>query len=170
MQSAAFELSRAYINHSNAVLGEENSNVDFTTITNALTASLKEAGLVGAPISGAGGEPGPGEKRKRKRTDPNAPKRTLTPFFLYMHHNRRHIAEELGSDAKPKEVSNEGTRRWAEMPESQKEVCSFASFLNLVVGDCDLHAYLGLEKALCRQPGDLQGEGGSVQGWSPLRS
>lgn len=137
MQSAAFELSRAYINHSNAVLGEENSNVDFTTITNALTASLKEAGLVGAPISGAGagGEPGPGEKRKRKRTDPNAPKRTLTPFFLYMHHNRRHIAEELGSDAKPKEVSNEGTRRWAEMPESQKEVCSFASFLNLVVGD-----------------------------------
>ncbi|BCS18796.1 uncharacterized protein APUU_11624A [Aspergillus puulaauensis] len=122
LQSAAFELSRAYINHSNAVLGEENSNVDFTTITNALTASLKEAGLVGAPISGAGGEPGPGEKRKRKRTDPNAPKRTLTPFFLYMHHNRRHIAEELGSDAKPKEVSNEGTRRWAEMPESQKEV------------------------------------------------
>ncbi|KAL4911745.1 hypothetical protein BDW62DRAFT_196310 [Aspergillus aurantiobrunneus] len=122
LQSAAFELSRAYINHSNMVLGQDNSNVDITAITNTITASLKDSGLIGTSASGPNAEAGDKRKRKRTRADPNAPKRTLTPFFLYMHHNRGHIAEDLGPDAKPKDVSAEGTKRWAEMADSQKEV------------------------------------------------
>ncbi|KAL4763402.1 uncharacterized protein BDW70DRAFT_131656 [Aspergillus foveolatus] len=121
LQSLTFELSRAYINHTNAVLGQDNANVDISAITNTLAASLRDTGVLAAAGTGSGAESGEKKKRKR-RADPNAPKRTLTPFFLYMHHNRARIAEELGPDAKPKDVSNEGTRRWAEMPDSQKEV------------------------------------------------
>ncbi|KAL4961639.1 uncharacterized protein BDV14DRAFT_120298 [Aspergillus stella-maris] len=120
LQSAAFELSRAYINHTNTVLGQESSNVDVAAIT-TLTASLQNNGLK-ALSAAPEAESGEKKKRKRGRADPNAPKRTLTPFFLYMHHNRDHIREELGSDAKPKDVSAEGTKRWGEMPESQKEI------------------------------------------------
>ncbi|KAL2797180.1 hypothetical protein BJX66DRAFT_298370 [Aspergillus keveii] len=119
LQAAAFELSRAYIHHTNTVLGQDAPNVDLAAFTN-LTASLREGGLLGSIASA----PGAGEdKRKRKRTkpDPNAPKRALTPFFLYMKHNRQTIAKELGGKA-PKEVADEGTRRWAEMPDSQKEI------------------------------------------------
>ncbi|KAL4949921.1 hypothetical protein BDW69DRAFT_173303 [Aspergillus filifer] len=120
LQSAAFELSRAYINHTNTVLGQESSNVDVAAIT-TLTASLQNNGLK-AIAAAPEAETGEKKKRKRGRADPNAPKRTLTPFFLYMHHNRDHIREELGPDAKPKDVSAEGTKRWGEMPESQKEI------------------------------------------------
>ncbi|KAL4942426.1 hypothetical protein BDV06DRAFT_192192 [Aspergillus oleicola] len=121
LQSAAFELSRAYINHTNTVLGQDSSNVDVAAITNTLTASLRDGGLKTAAIV-PDAETGEKKKRKRGRADPNAPKRTLTPFFLFMHHNRDHIREELGSDAKPKDVAAEGTKRWGEMPESQKEI------------------------------------------------
>ncbi|KAL4884546.1 hypothetical protein BJY04DRAFT_182778 [Aspergillus karnatakaensis] len=124
LQTAAFELSRAYITHSNTVLGLENTNVDIAAVTSTIAASLEKNALPGAHASTPAPEVADaGGKKKRKRVaDPNAPKRTLTPFFLYMHHNRQHIAADLGSDAKPKDVSSEGTRRWAEMPDNQKEV------------------------------------------------
>lgn len=108
------------MNHSTTVLGKDNSNADNNAFFSAIAASLGQHGVPG--ISGSAPEGGE-KKRKKRAADPNAPKRTLTPFFLYMHHNRPIIAEELGSDAKPKEVQSEGTKRWAEMPDSQKEVC-----------------------------------------------
>ncbi|KAL2841393.1 hypothetical protein BJY01DRAFT_217592 [Aspergillus pseudoustus] len=120
LQAAAFELSRAYINHTNTVLGQDAPN-DLAAFTN-LTASLRESGLLGpAPSTAGAGD----DKRKRKRAkpDPNAPKRALTPFFLYMKHNRQALAKEMGSKAKRnKDVSDEGARRWAEMPDTQKEI------------------------------------------------
>ncbi|KAL3463378.1 high mobility group box domain-containing protein [Aspergillus heterothallicus] len=121
LQAAAFELSRAYINHTNTVLGQDTPNVDLAAFTN-ITASLRESGLLGPSVAtAAAGD----DKRKRKRAkpDPNAPKRALTPFFLYMKHNRQTIAAEMGDKAKRnKDVSDEGTRRWAAMPDSQKEI------------------------------------------------
>ncbi|KAI9367454.1 hypothetical protein BJX61DRAFT_528362 [Aspergillus egyptiacus] len=119
LQSAAFELSRAYIHHTNTVLGQDSSVGDLTAVTAGITASLRDSGLLGAPAAPEAGET---KKRKRNKADPNAPKRALTPFFLFMHHNRQIIAEELGPDARKQDVSNEGARRWAEMPEAQKEV------------------------------------------------
>lgn len=71
-------------------------------------------------------------KKKRKRTphDPNAPKRALTPYFLYMQSARATIAKELGDSAKPKEVADEGTRRWTEMSPAEKSVCTTPSFIS----------------------------------------
>lgn len=126
LQSAVSDLSRAYINHANTVLNRGPFNLD-TGITSNLTTSLLENGLLGAgprhPTSPPAKEES-GEKKKRKRAphDPNAPKRALTPYFLYMQHNRQQIAQELGTNAKPKDVADEGTKRWAEMADVQKEV------------------------------------------------
>lgn len=117
LQSAVSDLSRAYLNHTNTVLGRGSSNLDLSHLTNNITNTLYESGLLGD--AGPGGDK---KKRKRAPPDPNAPKRALTPFFLFMQHNRRRIAEELDTTAKPKEVADEGTRRWSNLPESQKEV------------------------------------------------
>lgn len=131
LQSAVSDLSRAYINHANTVLNRGAFTVDTGLLTGGLasgiTSSLLENGLLSAAARhgspGAKSETGEKKKRKRAPHDPNAPKRALTPYFLYMQHNRSQIAQELGSNAKPKEVADEGTRRWAEMPDAQKEVC-----------------------------------------------
>ncbi|GMF73639.1 unnamed protein product [Aspergillus oryzae] len=127
LQAAVSKLSEAYINHANTVLNR-GPTVDIGNIA-SITNSLYESGLLGALGGGAratspGAKSEVGEKKKRKRAppDPNAPKRALTPFFLYMQHNRTKISEEMGPSAKPKDVSDEGTRRWAEMPEEEKEV------------------------------------------------
>ncbi|KAF7619165.1 hypothetical protein AFLA_000797 [Aspergillus flavus NRRL3357] len=126
LQAAVSKLSEAYINHANTVLNR-GPTVDIGNIA-SITNSLYESGLLGALGGGAratspGAKSEVGEKKKRKRAppDPNAPKRALTPFFLYMQHNRTKISEEMGPSAKPKDVSDEGTRRWAEMPEEEKE-------------------------------------------------
>ncbi|EFW14779.1 conserved hypothetical protein [Coccidioides posadasii str. Silveira] len=120
LQSAVSDLSKAYINHANTVLNRGPSALDI----GGITSSLLENGLLNVarpPSPGPEGE----RKKKRKRAppDPNAPKRALTPYFLYMHHNRQKIADELGQNARPKEVADEGTRRWAAMNAQEREVC-----------------------------------------------
>jgi hypothetical protein len=65
----------------------------------------------------------PDKKERRKRLhDPNAPKRPLTPFFLYMKTARPIIASDLGPDAAKGAVSIEGTKRWTVMDAPQKHV------------------------------------------------
>ncbi|KAE8352925.1 hypothetical protein BDV28DRAFT_134161 [Aspergillus coremiiformis] len=146
LQTAVSKLSEAYINHANTVLNR-GPTVDIGNIA-SITSSLYESGLLGALGVGAratspGAKSEVGEKKKRKRAppDPNAPKRALTPFFLFMQHNRSKIAEELGSSAKPKDVSDEGTRRWADMPESEKEYWKNMYADNLAVYKEKMKAY-----------------------------
>lgn len=119
-------MSRAYINHANTVLGRNPADLDLGIINSGITNALYSNGLINRPSSpGAKSEAGGGEKKKRKRAppDPNAPKRALTPYFLYMQHNRKQIAADLGGDnVRPKDVADEGTRRWANMSEAQKAV------------------------------------------------
>ena len=127
LQHSVQDLSRAYIQHANTVLAPGKAGL--TPIDANLTNILTESGLLtGRPAEAA---PAPVEadtdgKKKRKRTphDPNAPKRALTPYFLYMQSARATIAKELGDSAKPKEVADEGTRRWTEMSPGEKSVCS----------------------------------------------
>ncbi|PKY04402.1 HMG-box [Aspergillus campestris IBT 28561] len=118
LSRAVTELQAAYINHTNSVLNRDAPQFDLGTFN----LSLHDSGLLGALGLPRASSEGPGDKKKRKRAppDPNAPKRTLTPFFLYMHNNRAKIAQELGPSARPKEVSDEGARRWATMPASEK--------------------------------------------------
>ncbi|KAI9931670.1 hypothetical protein ASPWEDRAFT_37471 [Aspergillus wentii DTO 134E9] len=143
LQSAVSDLSRAYITHANTVLGRSPAGLDIGGI-NGITQSLFDSGLLGLRASspGAKSEAG-GDKKKRKRAppDPNAPKRALTPYFLYMQHNRTRIAEELGGNSRPKDVADEGTRRWADMPEPQKEVWKKLYADNLAVYKEKVKAY-----------------------------
>lgn len=63
------------------------------------------------------------KKERKKRThDPNAPKRPLTPYFLYMQHARSIIAIDLGAEAPKGAVQEEGQRRWAHMSPNEKQV------------------------------------------------
>ncbi|KAL2218792.1 putative HMG box protein [Thermoascus aurantiacus ATCC 26904] len=142
LQSAVSDLSRAYINHANTVLNRGNLDVGGIT-SNSITSSLLENGLLGNRHASPGVKSEAGEKKKRKRAphDPNAPKRALTPYFLYMQHNRAQIAQELGANAKPKDVADEGTRRWAAMPEAQKEVWKKLYADNLAVYKEKMKAY-----------------------------
>ncbi|RHZ51096.1 HMG-box domain-containing protein [Aspergillus thermomutatus] len=142
LQAAVSDLTRAYINHTNTVLNPSLSTLDLGNFNN-ITAALLENGLLGARSSSPGAKSEVGDKKKRKRAppDPNAPKRALTPYFLYMQHNRPLIAQELGPSARPKDVSDEGTRRWAEMPEAQKEVWKKLYADNLAVYKEKVKAY-----------------------------
>lgn len=123
LQNSVQDLSKAYINHANTVLNPGRAG----TLDLNLTNTLLESGLLThrAPSPGMKQEVQPEAKKKRKRAahDPNAPKRALTPYFLYMQSARPQIAQELGANAKPKEVADEGTRRWGIMPEADKNVC-----------------------------------------------
>jgi hypothetical protein len=121
------DLSRAYINHANTVLNRGPLGLD-SGLPGGFAASLLENGLLGGATTqhalGHEAKFETGEKKKRKRAppDPNAPKRALTPYFLYMQHNRHLIANELGPEAKPKDVADEGTARWGSMSSEEKEV------------------------------------------------
>ena len=62
-------------------------------------------------------------KRKKRAHDKNAPKRPITPYFLYMQTERSKIARELDPGHSAKDVADEGTKRWNEMPPEEREVC-----------------------------------------------
>ena len=123
LQSAVSDLSRAYIAHTDTVLGRGNaSSLEQLAISNTLSG---ENGLFG----GRGPTPAPtteappeGKKRKRAPHDKNAPKRALTPFFLYLQTARPAIAAEMGPGHTAKEVQDEGGRRWREMSDEKKSV------------------------------------------------
>lgn len=131
LQAAISDLSRAYINHANTILRGGPVNLETSLgsgLAGGFATSLLENSLLGGALGqhalGQEAKLETGEKKKRKRAppDPNAPKRALTPYFLYMQHNRSLIANELGPDAKPKDVADEGTVRWANMSPEEKEV------------------------------------------------
>lgn len=107
-------MSQAYITHTDAVLNPGKPTTDFTHLSGGLQNILN--GLTGS------GESGGKEKKRKRAHDPNAPKRALTPFFLFMQHKRPEIAKQLGGNTRPKDVSEEGTRRWQSMNEKEKEV------------------------------------------------
>ncbi|KAI8629736.1 hypothetical protein F5Y19DRAFT_464424 [Xylariaceae sp. FL1651] len=101
-----------------------------------------------ATLDGIGGQLGDllphGEEKKerKKRThDPNAPKRPLTPYFLYMQTARPIIASDLGADAPKGAVQEEGQRRWASMGPSEKVAWNNAYQFNLRLYNARVHSY-----------------------------
>ncbi|KAK5454169.1 hypothetical protein LTS15_006169 [Exophiala xenobiotica] len=154
LQSSVQDLSRAYIQHANTVLTPGKHGLN--PIDANLTSILTESGLLtGRPADAPPPVVAEAEvdgKKKRKRTphDPNAPKRALTPYFLYMQSARAQIAKELGDSAKPKEVADEGTRRWTEMSPAEKSVWDDKYQKNLAAYRVKMAAY----KAGQPVPGD----------------
>lgn len=82
------------------------------------------------------------KKEKKKRVhDPNAPKRPLTPYFLYMQTARPIIAADLGPEVAKGAVSTEGVRRWKEMADNDKQLWTNAYTDNLKLYNARVHAY-----------------------------
>ncbi|KAL8934063.1 MAG: hypothetical protein Q9216_006091 [Gyalolechia sp. 2 TL-2023] len=134
LQSAVQDLSRAYIAHTNTVIGKgTGSSLELLNFANPLGG---ENGL----FSGRVATPAPvleqGEVKKRKRAphDKNAPKRPITPYFLYMSYAREGIARDMGSGASAKQVADEGTQRWNTMADEEKQQwkhlygCNYAAY------------------------------------------
>ena len=123
LQSAVSDLSRAYIAHTDTVIGRGNSSsLEQLNISNPLSgdnALFSARAPTPAPVIEV---PVEGKKRKRAPHDKNAPKRALTPFFLYLQQARNTIAKELGDGKSAKEVQDEGGRRWRSMTDDDKQV------------------------------------------------
>ena len=77
-----------------------------------------------APAFAEAAAPAVEEKKERKKRvhDPNAPKRPLTPYFLYMQTARPIISNDLGPEAAKGAVQEEGQRRWSSMDAHEKSV------------------------------------------------
>ncbi|TQS37285.1 hypothetical protein Golomagni_02249 [Golovinomyces magnicellulatus] len=146
LQDAIKTLFSAYIKHINAVLGEHGASLD----VDAALAKLGEIPLlnIGDNLGAAtsqGKTPAevvPEKKERKKRNhDPNAPKRPLTPFFLYMQTARPIIAKDLGTDVPKGAVGVEGTRRWQTMNEEDKQLWTDAYKENLRLYHARIHSY-----------------------------
>ena len=121
------------------MLGEHGAGLDLSSALSKLGDNPLLGGLANlqrpvspARITGGGGaaaaaDAAAAEKKERKKRqhDPNAPKRPLTQFFLYMQTARPIIAEDLGSEATKGAVAVEGTRRWKDMPDADRQVWSY---------------------------------------------
>ncbi|RKF60966.1 putative high mobility group protein [Erysiphe neolycopersici] len=146
LQDAIRILSSAYIKHTNAILGEHGTCLD----VDAALAKLGEIPLLrlGDDL-GRTNSPGkqlvenfPEKKERKKRQfDPNAPKRPLTPFFLYMQTARRIIADDLGANVPKGAVGAEGQRRWQTMSDEDKQLWADAYKDNLRLYHARIHAY-----------------------------
>ena len=120
LQSAVQDLSTAYIIHTNTVIRKTPS---------AQPELLNFTPHSGEPLFGNRGmtpipnvEAGESKKRKRAPHDKNAPKRPVTPYFLYMQTARSAIANEMPDGHTAKQVADEGTRRWKDMSDEEKKV------------------------------------------------
>lgn len=115
-----------YYRQTNLLLGEPTNDVPgidmpLGQLDHAVQSIVGIPGLMhpgaeyGAPVE---------EKKERKKRvhDPNAPKRPLTPYFLYMQTARPIIANDLGEDAPKGAVQEEGQRRWKAMGQAEKNV------------------------------------------------
>lgn len=123
LQSAVQDLSRAYIAHTNTVIGKgAGPSLELLNFANPLGGEngLFNTGRLATPAPAP--EQGEGKKkRKRAPHDKNAPKRPVTPYFLYMSFARDGIAKSMGSGTSAKQVADEGTRRWNTMKDDEKQ-------------------------------------------------
>ncbi|KAF6833387.1 HMG box protein [Colletotrichum plurivorum] len=140
--------SEDYYRQTSLLLGESGNDgipgLDIP-LANGLDAVAQMAPL-GLNLTGAPAHyhPAPVEEKKerKKRThDPNAPKRPLTPYFLYMQTARPIIALDLGDTAPKGAVQEEGQRRWKAMSPAEKAGWNNAYQYNLRLYQARVHAY-----------------------------
>ncbi|OAA62105.1 high mobility group protein [Cordyceps fumosorosea ARSEF 2679] len=141
--STILELLRSftndYIRQTSLLLGEQQGDVN--ELINSFDPSAAAAGLM-LPVGDLAAPPAEEKKERKKRThDPNAPKRPLTPYFLYMQHARSIIANDLGAEAPKGAVQEEGQRRWANMTPHEKQGWNNAYQYNLRLYNARVHSY-----------------------------
>lgn len=137
VQHGITDLLSNYRKHCASVLGDEEGEIPPFNDVAAVAASVMEAGRtaaeevkqVVAPVDKAV-EVNKSKKRKRekKEKDPNAPKKPLTAAFLYHQNARPIVKADLeaalppGAIMEKNAVQVEVNKRWAELPEENKEV------------------------------------------------
>lgn len=125
LQDLLKNFSAEYLRQTNLLLGEGTAMEPGAELL-AFDASMGMIPPVGAVLAPAAAVavPAADEKKERKKRthDPNAPKRPLTPYFLYMQTARPIIANDLGPDAPKGAVQEEGQRRWSTMNAHDKGV------------------------------------------------
>lgn len=138
IQDLIKSFSQDYLRQTNLLLGEA-TNLDNGVDFDQLSSSLGNLIPVGfAPVVAPIEE----KKERKKRThDPNAPKRPLTPYFLYMQTARPIIANDLGDDAPKGAVQEEGQRRWSVMGAAEKAGWNNAYQYNLRLYNARVHSY-----------------------------
>ena len=116
-----------FLRQTNLLLGEP-TQFDSSS-GNAISSMVANLDGLSNQLNDMAGLPLEEKKERKKRShDPNAPKRPLTPYFLYMQTARPIIAKDLGEEAPKGAVQEEGQRRWAAMSPNDKVVRWHASF------------------------------------------
>lgn len=95
------------------------------------------------PHDKGSGKSGKGERKRKRERDPNAPKRPMTAYFMFLSETRPEIVKALGEGSR-KAVSEECARRWHNLSEEDKAVCfSLFSFCPCCsYSSLPLHAHL----------------------------
>jgi hypothetical protein len=128
-----------YVRQTNLLLGQPTPEDHQNELLNSFDHAAAQLML---PVPQDMGPPVEEKKERKKRThDPNAPKRPLTPYFLYMQHARSIIANDLGAEAPKGAVQEEGQRRWASMGPDEKSGWNSAYQYNLRLYNAKVHSY-----------------------------
>ena len=138
IQNLLQQFSGDYLRQTNLLLGFGDGPLDNAVEFGGLEGMvnlLPATGLVPMPAEE------PKKERKKRHHDPNAPKRPLTPYFLYMQTARPIIAADLGSDAAKGAVQEEGQRRWGTMSQAEKAGWDQAYQYNLRLYNARVHSY-----------------------------
>lgn len=141
IQDLIKSFSADYLRQTNLLLGEGTQipeGADMFGLDNAMNLIAPPPGAPQPVLEPATD----GKKERKKRThDPDAPKRPLTPYFLYMQTARPIIAADLGPEAAKGAVQEEGQRRWGTMSDSDKHGWDQAYQYNLRLYNARVHAY-----------------------------
>ena len=111
---------KAYINHSNSVLGGTDALThESLNVLNSLAAAANGISLGRVKEEDESKEK---TRKKRKPKDPNAPKRPLTAYLLFLEDKRPEIQADMSEGQKRGDISVEGTRRWHALKEEEQQV------------------------------------------------
>ncbi|KAF2494188.1 hypothetical protein BU16DRAFT_67028 [Lophium mytilinum] len=158
VQSGLQNMITVYLRHSASVLDGNSGALE----------DLKLEGPIGAPITATGEASAPEKKRGRpkkdkKDKDPNAPKRPLTAAFLYSQQARAIVKADFESQLQDGEklegnaVNHELNRRWAEMPEEEKELWRDSYRDSLKIYNAEMAEY-NKKKGIQHKTPALEGE------------
>ncbi|KAK4155541.1 hypothetical protein C8A00DRAFT_13454 [Chaetomidium leptoderma] len=138
IQDLIRSFSQDYLRQTNLLIGE-GTNLENGAELDRIAGSLSNL----IPIPLAAPQPPVEEKKERKKRthDPNAPKRPLTAYFLYMQTARPIIANDLGDQVPKGAVQDEGQRRWSVMTPAEKLGWNQAYHYNLRLYNARVHSY-----------------------------
>ena len=119
LENGVHELRRTYISYFNSRLPEGHPARVNMPFFPALYPG--DNGVARPRAETPGGAADGGAKRKRKPHDPNAPKRALTSYFLFMRDNKP-LIKEANPDWTAAQISTESEKRWENITEDDKAV------------------------------------------------